>query len=181
MQVRVDQLRSRSRSISVDEPVGAFTMLGELTAQGVATFRGNLAGELVAILADDMVEVEGTLRVSVVQPCSRCLQPVEQELTLPLAWSYVRETVTPGEEADELELSEEAVGLIPFSGEEIDLHDAAEQEVLMALPQHPLCREDCAGLCPVCGSDRNRDRCACTPPVFHGGFAALQGFRPEKE
>ncbi len=181
MQVRVEQLKGRSRTISVDEPLSAFTMLSELNAEGVTTFSGNLTGEVVAFQADDLVEVEGSLEVSIVQPCSRCLQPVAQRLALSVAWSYVREPAAPAAEAAEIELSEEAIGLIPFSGDEIDLHNAAEQEVLMALPQHPLCREDCSGLCPVCGADRNRDRCSCTPPVFHGGFAALQGFHAKKD
>jgi uncharacterized protein len=81
---------------------------------------------------------------------------------------------------EERELTENEVGLIPFEGDTIDLHDAIEQELVMALPLHPLCREECAGLCPVCGVDLNRQRCACTPPQLHGALAALRNFKISK-
>jgi uncharacterized protein len=45
----------------------------------------------------------------------------------------------------------------------IDLTEAVREEVGFAVPTYPLCREDCAGLCPHCGADLNEGPCACVP------------------
>ena len=49
----------------------------------------------------------------------------------------------------------------PLEGDEIDLEQLVRDTVLLDLPAAPLCRDDCAGLCPACGADRNRARCDC--------------------
>jgi uncharacterized protein len=181
MQIRIETLKHRPCRLRVDEPPEAFSVLRDLAGQGVLAIRGNIVAELVAMQANDLVEVDGTLSCVVVLPCSRCLQPVEQQLEMQVALSFTREPIGTIAAGEEVELTEEAIGLIPFEGETIDLREPLEQELLMALPQHPLCAEDCAGLCLVCGADLNRQGCACTPPVFHGGLAALKDFKVVKE
>jgi len=181
MQIRIETLKNRPCRLRVEEPPEAFPVLRDLAGQGVLALRGSILAELVAMQANDLVEVEGTLSCVVVLPCSRCLQPVARQLEVQVALSFTREPIGTITEGEEVELTEEAIGLIPFAGEAIDLREPLEQELLMALPQHPLCAEDCAGLCLVCGADLNRQRCACTPPVFHGGLAALKDFKVAKE
>ena len=51
----------------------------------------------------------------------------------------------------------------PLEGEEVDLELPVRDTVLLDLPAAPLCREDCAGLCPLCGIDRNEADCDCDP------------------
>jgi uncharacterized protein len=181
MQIRIETLKNRPCRLRVEEPPEAFPVLRDLAGEEGVAIRGSILAELVAMQANDLVEVEGTLSCVVELPCSRCLQPVEQQLEVQVALSFTREPIGTSAEDEEVELTEEAIGLIPFEGEAIDLREPLEQELLMALPQHPLCAEDCAGLCLVCGADLNRQRCACTPPVFHGGLAALKGFKVAKE
>lgn len=180
MEIRIDSLKLRPRKLVFEEPIEKFPVLQELAENGEVAFLGNVVADLVATLVGTLVEVEGTLSCRAVLPCSRCLNPVEQQLDLAVALSFSRQVPTPSESAGDVELSEDEVGLIPFEGEVIDLRAALEQELLMGLPQHPLCSEECAGLCPVCGVDRNRNVCDCTPPVFHGGFAALKSFKTTK-
>lgn len=176
MEIHIDTLKERPRQLDFEDPSGNFPVLAELANQGIAEFHGLVTARLTATLVDDLVEVDGMVNCTVVQPCSRCLQSVEQALALKVELSFIRQQ--PGEEeAAERELSEADVGLIAFDGECIDLRSALEQEMLMALPQHPLCRDDCAGLCPVCGGDLNQERCDCSPPVFHGGLAVLKNFK----
>lgn len=181
MEIRIDNLKVRPRKLAFEEPVEAFPALRELVEQGAVGFRGAIGAELVATLVGSLVEVEGSLACRVVLPCSRCLQPVEQRLDLQVALSFSRQASPDTEPGGERELSEDEIGLIPFDGDTLDLRSSLEQEVLMALPQHPLCSDDCVGLCPVCGADRNRSGCDCTPPVFHGGFAALKTFKVNKD
>jgi uncharacterized protein len=180
MEIRIDTLKERPRRLVFDEPVDGFTLLCELVVQGEIGFRDNIRAELVAELAGALVELEGTITSTVVLPCSRCLRPAELRLELPVALTFTRQASVEIM-ADELELSEDDVGLIVFEGDKIDLRSPLEQELLMGLPQHPLCTDTCAGLCPVCGADLNFNHCDCTPPVFHGGMAVLKRFKVVKD
>jgi uncharacterized protein len=47
----------------------------------------------------------------------------------------------------------------------VDVSEAAREELALAVPPFPLCKEDCAGLCRVCGADLNLGPCGCLPPV----------------
>ena len=181
MEIRVDTLKERPRKLFFEEPVTAFPVLSELIEQGAVDFRSTIRVELVAMLVGALVEVEGTLICTAVLACSRCLQPVEQKLELPLTLSFTRQAPSENTLAEEVELTEDEIGLIAFEGDVIDLRTPLEQELLMGIPQHPLCADNCAGLCPVCGGDLNRNRCDCAPPIFHGGMAALKGFKITKD
>jgi uncharacterized protein len=85
-------------------------------------------------------------------------------------------------DAEEIELTADDLGLISFEGDEIDLVDGIQEQVIMALPFKPLCREGCRGLCPQCGADLNLGDCACSePPVLEGKFSILKNFKVEKK
>lgn len=181
MEIRIDNLRDRPRKLVFEEPVEAFPLLRELSEQGAVVFLGTVNAVLVATLVGSLVEVDGQMNCKVVLSCSRCLQPVEQRLDLQVALSFSRQAPVAAEAGEDMELTEDEIGLIVFEGDTIDLRSPLEQELLVGLPQHPLCADDCAGLCPVCGADLNHGRCDCSPPVFHGGLAALKGFKVTKD
>jgi len=179
--IRVDSLRGRSRQFSFAEPVAAFEALAELAETGQVQFVDPVAGTLKALMAGELIEIDGQLTVQVEQPCSRCLAPVCDDLAVDVSLAYVRagEDATDDHES-ERELSSEELGLIPYHGDEIDLHPELAQEIIMALPQRPLCKEECRGLCPVCGGDLNQIDCNCQPPLFHAGLAVLKNFKAEE-
>lgn len=123
---------------------------------------------LVAILpvriAGEIARVEGghalTARVAWAGDleCSRCLSPYrfshDEEFSLLL---YRRAPVPVGEislERDDLDAHFYDDPLIPIA-------PIAEERIQMSVPMKPLCREDCLGLCPQCGVDRNVTECAC--------------------
>jgi uncharacterized protein len=58
----------------------------------------------------------------------------------------------------------------------VDLAPMAHDAIFLDLPLAPLCREDCAGLCPYCGIDRNEATCACQAPL-DARWATLDGLR----
>jgi len=64
-----------------------------------------------------------------------------------------------------------------YQGPEIDLGGLARELVALAPPVQPLCREQCRGLCPRCGADRNIERCACEEERPASPFAALAALR----
>ena len=105
------------------------------------------------------VELRGELEGKVAATCDRCLQPVE----IPVR-SEFRERFVPAVSwatEPQHELQEEDLNLAVFDGEAIELDDLVREELLLAMPAHVLCREDCKGLCPVCGIDRNLSSCQC--------------------
>jgi uncharacterized metal-binding protein YceD (DUF177 family) len=71
------------------------------------------------------------------------------------------------------ELTDDDLDLYGYDGEEIDLTPLFRDQVVLAVPFAPLCSEDCKGLCPQCGADRNLETCDCKPPV-DPRWAALQ-------
>jgi uncharacterized protein len=71
-------------------------------------------------------------------------------------------TEAPGE--GEFPIENEELDVAFLRGEELDLADLAVEQVLLALPMRIVCDDDCAGLCPSCGANRNVEgACRCEP------------------
>jgi len=85
--------------------------------------------------------------------CARCLDLVHQSVTGEFDL-VVKHEEHGGESSDEMIL------LGPHE-HEVVLDPLVHEAVLLAVPMVTLCREDCAGLCPVCGVNRNQETCAC--------------------
>jgi uncharacterized protein len=75
-----------------------------------------------------------------------------------------------------MELAEDDLDLYGYENEEVDLTPLFRDQVILAVPFAPLCKEDCKGLCPQCGADRNHETCDCKPPV-DPRWAALQNLK----
>ncbi len=67
-----------------------------------------------------------------------------------------------------------------YRGAEIDLSRYFQELVALALPLQPLCREDCRGLCPRCGVDRNVEECSCEGVSPNSPFAVLRALRADR-
>ena len=105
------------------------------------------------------VELRGKLDAKLEAPCDRCLQPVEIPISAEFTERFVRAVSWAAEE--QYELHEDDLNLAVFDGEGIELDDLVREEILLAVPAAVLCREDCKGLCPICGVDRNLNDCHC--------------------
>lgn len=111
--------------------------------------------ELAAALTGDRgVHVRGTIRAPLVLTCRRCLEDFREDLTVALDLLYDPGVEKEGEKEQVYRLEAEAA--------ELDLGPALREQLLLAVPPYPLCREDCQGLCPKCGIDRNEESCDCT-------------------
>ena len=69
---------------------------------------------------------------------------------------------------EEVELTDRDVVVGYYEGDRLDLGEVVREQILLALPLKPLCREDCRGLCPACGQNRNLVPCGCPPPEEPG-------------
>jgi uncharacterized metal-binding protein YceD (DUF177 family) len=106
--------------------------------------------------------LRGTLKGSVVMTCARCLEPANQPIDIPV-------TVTFAESAGSEDDDAEDEDVLPIEDGVIDVGTEVRDELLMALPMRPLCREDCAGICPSCGVNRNLTPCDCVGRGGGGG------------
>ena len=132
------------------------------------------------------VFASGTFRGHVVVACSRCLEPMRIEIDDPLRVTFMPRHEMPAEEGAESEaadaddegaqVNEEDLDLFPYEGEAIDLEPLFREQFVLAIPFSPLCREDCKGLCPQCGIDRNTATCTCEKPI-DPRLAALKGLK----
>jgi uncharacterized protein len=179
--VPVQLLGEGEKLFSFRESADAFPALAEMEEQGEGMFLSPVEIRIALFRMDDLYRGEGTATTQVELQCGRCLErfvlPLEVECSLIFSRSCAGEDCPT---AEERELAAEEIGLIPFAGEELDLRDAIQEQLLMALPVRPLCREDCRGLCPVCGVDLNRETCDCAQKLVNPQWGALAGLKIEE-
>ena len=121
----------------------------------------------------------GTFKGFLTVACSRCVNPVKLTLDEKLLVTFmpVGEMPTDDAAAEEgAEVSTEDLDVFPFDGEKIDLEPLFREQFVLAVPYAPLCSEDCKGLCPQCGIDRNTGTCSCEKPI-DPRLAALKGLK----
>lgn len=183
MLIRIEEIKEEGLNLDTTEEVEDFTQLKEIATSGECTFVAPLRTQLRAVRVGEMVEVEGTVETQIRLACSRCLKEYETPLSGRFALTFTRQApqVTDESGEEEVELSAEEMGLVLFHGEELDLGEQIAEQVIMALPMRPLCREECRGLCPQCGVDRNAGECGCEQQEFSIKFAALKNFKAEKK
>ncbi len=90
--------------------------------------------------------------------CSRCLASYDFAVDEPFSLTILPRKAAGPEDAA---LSREDLDANFYEGDELAVAPIAEERVQMAIPMKPLCREDCLGLCPKCGADRNAGPCGC--------------------
>jgi len=128
----------------------------------------------------------GTFRGELTVACSRCVGPVKLPIDETLRVTFVPQHEMPDDDAEPSakadgedegpEVAEDDLDVFPYDGEQIDLEPLFREQFVLAIPYAPLCKEDCKGLCPQCGIDRNTDTCACEPPI-DPRLAALKGLK----
>lgn len=108
--------------------------------------------DLHAQVVSDTLTVNGKLSSPVTYRCSRCLTDFKDELSTSISEQFIRANDSELDEDDERN---------PVTGDAIELDPYLEQEILLAMPYTPVCKESCAGLCPECGINRNEHVCDC--------------------
>ncbi len=145
---------------------------------------GDLTLELQARMLSADLYLQGQVDGSSELTCSRCLArygaPIREQFRLVLEPAGDRIPADPeGAEAlaaDGLALGDELeTGW--FRGPEIHFDRYLAEMVVLALPVQPLCREECQGLCPRCGVDRNNESCDCSDTQPNSPFQALEKLR----
>jgi DUF177 domain-containing protein len=170
----VDLTREFLDSVLRAPPATEFHAGGASHVRGAATKLGR------------KVLVQTNFRIPLTGQCRRCLKPLQLDESVDLIRTYLPEAEArpPAErkrEGSEASLDPALLEEDTYAGKEIDLTPAVREQILLQIPASPLCREDCLGLCPKCGSDLNEGECGCDRAVMDPRWAALKGIQLEKK
>lgn len=102
--------------------------------------------------------------------CTRCLANFEEDFLLNIEEELRR--VSSEDRLDELEPEDSLYST--FTGQQIDLREIVMEHMVIGLPIKRLCREDCKGLCPTCGEDKNVTHCQCEEESIDPRLQALK-------
>jgi uncharacterized protein len=167
----VRDLELRAARFDVELPVGAIEYLDpKLHQASVLKAVGKV--ELVTGALGE-IRVKGHLTVDMQADCDRCLEPARCPLDSDFEL-YYRPVASGYQEETTLDEGEAEMGF--YEGDGIELNDVLREYVLLALPMQRLCKEDCKGICPVCGQNRNQSECACRAEQVDDRWAALKEF-----
>ncbi len=145
----------------------------ELLSLDPVAFSGRLLRAEPGFILDGKLEFEGTVA------CARCLRPVSFRRTGPVSWVFAPafERHQPVPDADgEIELQSTDLDVVFYDDFTVPFDPLIDEQVQLEIPMRALCREDCRGLCPECGSDRNVAPCTCAPPTDNR-WTALKALR----
>jgi len=109
--------------------------------------------------------VQGTVTGKSQLLCGRCLRNIEYANVASIDELYQRMPDNPD--------------AYPIVGESLDLQPMVREMVLLSLPDTPLCKADCLGLCPQCGADLESAPCGCQVQRFDERWAILDQLREE--
>jgi uncharacterized protein len=139
----------------------------ELRVDGEQSFTLEPGGRLVADLEkgdEDSVHVRGRLTATLGLTCGRCLDASTRTVDQALDLFYLPHRADAAvDEEDEVELSERDMVVAYYRGDRLDLGETVREQLYLAVPMRHLCRDDCKGICPRCGANRNTAPCNCQP------------------
>jgi uncharacterized protein len=133
------------------------------SASGVPAGEEAAADLVLESLRGGAILASGSVEAPWEGPCVRCLGPARGRVHVD-----VRELFEPGSDNEET---------YPLDGDQIDLEPLVRDAVLLELPLAPLCTDDCQGLCPVCGVNRNQTSCTCAAEARDPRWSALDPLR----
>lgn len=121
----------------------------------------SVKGEIVNM--GGVLELETVCQAKLRFSCDRCMEPVEEQMEFKISERFRKEDPF-------LDDAEKNPDILILDGTTIDLSDLVYDNLFLNLPSKHLCREDCKGLCPVCGRNLNIGSCSCeqqqTDPRF---------------
>jgi uncharacterized protein len=127
----------------------------------------------VELVAESLgeIRVSGHLSVPMEADCDRCLEPARCPIDADFELYY--RPVADGY-GEEIQVDESEADMGFYEGDGIELNHVLQEFVLLALPMQRVCKEDCRGICPVCGQNRNQKECGCQAEAVDDRWAALK-------
>jgi uncharacterized protein len=193
--IALNSLPPAGLSLTVDDPAVWAAPLREVAL--ACTIRLPLKAEVFLLRQQGGCFVRGRLTGEVGVPCDRCAEECHTAIDQSFESFEPVPSLSPGPEAgpagkeagkdagkeagkDADKDRDEHVMRQGESGPEINVAALLWEEFSLSLPVHPLCRPDCAGLCPSCGKNLNGGACACDRDRGDPRLAVLRGLTMKK-
>jgi uncharacterized protein len=113
-------------------------------------------------------QARGKLYTSLQLICSRCLEGFIYNIETEIAFSIQDER-----QVQESNLSED---VLIVNQDEVDIQPLVYEIILTEIPLIALCKEECCGLCPVCGQNLNQDKCSCQEEIIDPRWEKLKNY-----
>ncbi|HEX3557340.1 MAG TPA: DUF177 domain-containing protein [Thermoanaerobaculia bacterium] len=170
MQIWLDQVRDEPFNWDETQKVSPEVLdRPELLDLGPVSWRGQV------VYADPGYFLRARLSYEQTLSCNRCLKPIVEQAQSDVELMIL---VEPGPEAaGEHALHEQDLGILYLQDELLETDPILIEQLQLNIPMKPLCREDCQGLCPICGADRNAGACSCEESTTDPRWAALAALR----
>ena len=137
---------------------------GEATYLGrKLEFTGPVTASGTVLCDAGIITMEGSLKAEVAEICSRCAEPITESFDIPFCERFERSSVW-----------DESHDTYTYDGDILRPDEALADNLFLNLPMAPVCREDCKGLCPVCGANRNYVDCGCVQEAPENHFSVLK-------
>jgi uncharacterized protein len=178
MEFKVNELEREPVDFDLELEPGAVDLgeeaqqLGRLGAKGRAEVIHEHRGPR-DIVAD--IRLKGSFQGRFEVPCARCVEPVE--IPLGADFDLIFRPVGVDGDAPERSITAPETEIGYYQGDSLALEDVLREQVLLSLPVRTLCNEDCKGLCPRCGANRNNQPCTCDVGPSDPRWEALAGLR----
>jgi uncharacterized protein len=159
MKLRVEEITAEAREIAFLESEDEINRI--LGAGRVRDYfvKGPISVTMSYYRAGTELFLEGDLSARTAAVCARCAE--EFVAASSRSFRYVLTPRVLDDFAGKGDLRAEDVEFSQYDGDEVDLSPPIREQLLLALPTRPLCRDDCRGLCPQCGTDLNLGACGC--------------------
>jgi uncharacterized protein len=186
--IKIEQILDKG--LELNEPIG-LDLLGRALADedGETGFHAVEPSRLKARLSkvSGGVLVEGAMKVKVASSCKRCLTETRKTVPVEFTLNLIPRDQVAGEDdgaeddrgkgerggSFDLDDADEEI----FDGKTIDLDPIVREQVLLALPMDVVCKDDCKGLCPMCGQNLNEKQCGCESKYVDPRLAVLKDIK----
>lgn len=172
------------------------SLSGDLTSEELgltdtdASIRGTLSVGLDLRAIERTVYVTGVVEGTAIRQCVRCLKDFDDPVAFSVRVAYEREAKTAIAAAKredlrkaksaaslDVETEEQNDDLYYFSGDHLELTPMLREQWILVSPMHPLCSEECLGLCARCGKDLNEGPCRCGEEPTGSPFDVLRAMK----
>jgi uncharacterized protein len=175
LRVLAAQVPEEGKEISEDLPREWLTNIPEFASDEDTHLEGPIRVRGRVMREGENLRLQGQVAADLVTFCTRCGETIHYPLS-----GKVEVTLIKGEEPardDEHELTPEEAASTYYDGVEADLAPFFQEEVAIQVPIQPLCRPDCAGLCALCGTNLNIDKCNCEHKEADPRLAVLRNLK----
>jgi uncharacterized protein len=174
MQIWLEQVQDEPFNWDETQSIAKETLeRPELLDLGPVKWRGQV------VYADPGYFLRARLSYEQSLSCNRCLKPIVEQVSSDVELMIFVEKNPPigGEHA----LHEQDLGLMYIPEEVLETDPILIEQLQLNIPMKPLCQEDCQGLCPVCGADKNAVECSCSEPKGDSRWASLAALKSRLE